>query len=123
MTDQAPTEEEIVQAVYTLAAEQMKSGVPPQQIQANLVEQGLDQESAATVVRNLNQLRSEATREAGKKNMLYGALWCIGGIAVTAATYGAASGGGSYVVAWGAIAFGAIQFFRGLIEAESGGTL
>jgi hypothetical protein len=45
---------------------------------------------------------------------LYGGLWCVGGIIVTAVTYSAASGGGSYVVAWGAILFGAIQFFRGL---------
>ena len=29
----------------------------------------------------------------------------------------AATGGGKYVVAWGAIVFGAIQFFRGLIQS------
>jgi hypothetical protein len=46
--------------------------------------------------------------------MIFGALWCIGGIVITAVTFGAASGGGTYVVAWGAIIFGAIQFFRGL---------
>ena len=55
----------------------------------------------------------------GKKNMLYGALWCIGGIVVTAATYDAAEPGGAYVVAWGAIVFGAIQFFRGLMQSSS----
>jgi hypothetical protein len=55
-------------------------------------------------------------RSAAEKRMLYGALWCIGGILTTGATYVAASGpgGGRYVVAWGAIVFGAIQFFRGL---------
>jgi hypothetical protein len=58
--------------------------------------------------------------EQAKKNMLYGALWCIGGIVVTAATYSSAEGGGRYVVAWGAIIFGAIQFFRGL--AQLGGS-
>ena len=51
------------------------------------------------------------------RNMLVGGLWCAGGIIVTGFTYAAASGrgGGSYVVAWGAIVFGAIQFFRGLL--------
>ncbi len=46
--------------------------------------------------------------------MVFGALWCIGGIVVTVVTYSAAASGGTYVVAWGAIVFGAIQFFRGL---------
>jgi len=55
--------------------------------------------------------------EKAKKDMLFGALWCVGGIIVTAATYSAASGGGRYVVAWGAIIFGAIQFFRGLAKS------
>lgn len=59
----------------------------------------------------------QAVREAGKKKMAYGALWCIGGIGVTTATYGAAassSNGGTYIVAWGAILYGVIQFGRGL---------
>ena len=45
--------------------------------------------------------------------MLHGALWCGGGILVTGITYLAASGGGTYFLAWGAIVFGAIQFFHG----------
>ena len=117
MRDHEPSQERIVEAVYAFAAEQMKNGASPQQIQTMLIEKGLDSESAATVVSNLTRVRSEAIREAGKKNMLYGALWCIGGIVVTAATYSAASNGGTYVVAWGAIVFGAIQFFRGLVQA------
>jgi hypothetical protein len=49
-----------------------------------------------------------------EKAMLYGALWCIGGIIVTVSSYSAASDGGSYTFAWGAILFGAIKFFKGL---------
>lgn len=55
-------------------------------------------------------------KEAGRKNMMHGALWCIGGIIVTALTYRAAAKGGVYLIAWGAIVFGAIQFFRGLVQ-------
>jgi hypothetical protein len=65
---------------------------------------------------------NSAMHAAAKKNMLVGGLWCIGGTIVTAVTYGAASNspnGGSYVVAWGAIIFGAIQFFRGLSAANA----
>ena len=56
----------------------------------------------------------------GGKNMLYGALWCIGGTMVTLATYSAAQGGGRYLVAWGAILFGAIQFLIGAGQAIGG---
>lgn len=50
----------------------------------------------------------------GKRDMLVGGLWCGGGLAVTLVTYMAASGGGTYLVAWGAIIFGGWQFVKGL---------
>jgi hypothetical protein len=54
----------------------------------------------------------------GASDMLFGALWCIGGIVVTAATYSAVKDtGGTYIVAWGAIIFGGYQFFKGLIHS------
>jgi len=49
-----------------------------------------------------------------KRNMIVGGLWCGGGAAVTAVTYANASGGGTYVVTWGAIIFGGFQFLKGL---------
>jgi len=55
-----------------------------------------------------------------KRNMVVGGLWCVGGIVVTAVTYSqASSGGGRYVMAWGAILFGGIQFVRGLLQLRS----
>jgi hypothetical protein len=58
----------------------------------------------------------EAQKESANTDMLFGALWCIGGIIVTVGTYSAASNGGFYVIAWGAIVFGAIKFIKGLIN-------
>jgi hypothetical protein len=54
---------------------------------------------------------------AGGRDVLYGGLWLLGGIVVTAGTYLAAEerGGGRYVVAWGAMLFGGLQFLRGLL--------
>ena len=124
MSEQPASEEQQqqqwVQAVYEFAAEQLKNGVAEEQVRGQLREKGLDEESAGIVVANLVKARAEAKREAGKKHMIYGALWAIGGTIVTAATYSAASGGGKYVVAWGAIVFGVIQFFYGL--SQSGGS-
>ena len=51
-----------------------------------------------------------AERAAAEKKMWRGALWCLGGIAVTAITLMSSRGGGAYVVAWGAILFGAVEF-------------
>jgi hypothetical protein len=118
MPEPERTSEQVVEAIYNYAAEQMRNGVAGPQIEKSLVEQGLDAEAAGIVVRNLTEARAKALKEAGQKHMLYGALWCIGGIVVTAATYAAASGGGTYVVAWGAIIFGGIQFIRGAMQSS-----
>lgn len=61
-------------------------------------------------------MRKKSNREVAGKNMLFGAIWCIGGTLVTALTYQAASAGGHYIIAWGAIVFGAFQFLRGLVQ-------
>jgi hypothetical protein len=57
--------------------------------------------------------------------MVRGALWFSAGSAVTLITYMAAARspiGGYYIIAWGSIVFGAVQFFQGLaaINAPSG---
>lgn len=120
--EQAPTPEELVEQIYGFAADHIAAGKSPSEVERLLVEQGLDAQSASTVVSNLVQARSQAYRSAGTRNMLIGALFCVGGILVTVISYNAAAnnaGGGRYVVAWGAVIFGAIQFFRGL--AQSGG--
>jgi hypothetical protein len=117
MSTTQPSDEQVVEAMYMFAAEQMKSGVAPHTITSMLVDKGLDRETAGVVVSNLTRMRSQARRDGATKNMIFGALWCVGGIVVTAVTYSAAMNGGTYVVAWGAIVFGAIQFFRGLAGA------
>jgi hypothetical protein len=113
-----PLPEKAAEAVYGIAAEQMLLGADPSVIQANLTQRGLDAQAASTVVDQLKQARAQGRRVAAQKNMFYGAFWCIGGIAVTVLTYQAAAGmgGGAFVIAWGAILFGAIQFLRGLIR-------
>lgn len=58
----------------------------------------------------------EELKAAAKKDMLVGGLWLFGGLAVTFISYSAASGGGRYVMAWGAVIFGGFQFIRGLIN-------
>lgn len=81
-----------------------------------LIDQGMPVDAAEAVVNNvenniLKQLKSRAV-----KDVVFGLLWTVGGTVVTVVTYAGASGGGRYVVAYGAIIFGAIQFIKGLIN-------
>lgn len=62
----------------------------------------------------INTVKNELKDEA-RNTMIKGAFICIIGIVVTAFTYSMASGGGRYVVAYGAIIYGAIIFVKGLL--------
>ena len=53
--------------------------------------------------------------------MRSGALWCLGGLLVTGITYTMAANspaGGTYIIAWGAIVFGAVRFFQGFFGQD-----
>lgn len=58
---------------------------------------------------------------AGKKNMLIGAVWVVGGLALTILTLTtSAQTGATYIIAWGAVIFGAIQVAQGLMQFFAG---
>lgn len=110
-------QQEIVNQIYGFTADMLynqKKSI--EETKAALIENGLRAEDADVVIANLQKQYKQEKREAGNKNMLYGALWCVGGLLVTILTYSAASDGGTYVVAWGAVIFGAIQFFKGVFQ-------
>jgi hypothetical protein len=117
MSQADASEAERVRELYRYAAELMKAGRPVAEIRLKLLEKGLNEESAVVVINSLVALRSRARVEAGRRNILRGALWCVGGIVVTAGTYLLAAPGETYIVAWGAIVFGAIQFIRGCSQS------
>ncbi len=51
-----------------------------------------------------------AIKERAQKDMLFGAMWCIGGTVATLADVG--------YIFWGAIVFGGIQFVKGVINSQ-----
>jgi hypothetical protein len=53
-----------------------------------------------------------AAREAAKREMTKGVLWFVGAAALTGITYATAGPGGTYVVFWGALAYGAYRLAR-----------
>ena len=66
-------------------------------------------------------VQAPSTVSAGRE-ILIGSLSLLGGLAVTLISYSAASstGGGRYVVASGAIAFGLVRLIRGLVRVSGG---
>ncbi|RED22191.1 hypothetical protein BD847_3699 [Flavobacterium cutihirudinis] len=76
-----------------------------------LIEQGLSSEISGLIIENIEIQIQEAKYERARKDMLYGALWLCGGTILTFADIG--------FIFWGAILFGGIQFFKGLINVYS----
>jgi hypothetical protein len=102
-------DQKTVDQIYQYAANLMISEKKSyQETKKALLEYGIDEESASIVISNIEKQINVAKKERANKDMLYGALWCIGGIVATASGIG--------FVFWGAILFGGIQFFKGLFK-------
>jgi hypothetical protein len=123
----------IVQQWSASVARSLGRGYSASRVVQDLVRQGWDEPVATTFVAQVQndvnhgmvsrqsapkQPADQVTSAPNKhtRNIFYGALWCIGGITVTVASYQAALnyGGSRYFVTWGAIAFGLYQFLSGL---------
>lgn len=104
-------QQEVVDQIYNTAAhlllEEQRS---PYETKQALIAQGLDEASASVVVDNITNEIDKAKKSKANKDMLYGALWCVGGIVATVANVG--------FIFWGAIVFGAIQFIQGAANAS-----
>lgn len=78
--------------------------------------------AAAPVIET--QWRKHGSRRKGRNGrsqMMAGLAWCIGGVVVTMVSYMMAAsgpGGGSYIVAWGAILFGGARVLKGLASSR-----
>ena len=81
----------------------------PATVRDTLMAEGVDLETADEVVGNLELQLDAARKERARKDMLYGGLWCVGGIVMTLADVG--------YIFWGAIVFGGIQLFRGMANS------
>lgn len=73
-----------------------------------LINDGIGKEMAVSMVANLSEEVSKAKKDAAQKDILYGALWCVGGTVATLADVG--------YIFWGAIVFGGIQMIKGFIS-------
>ncbi|MFO0925973.1 MAG: hypothetical protein U0736_02915 [Gemmataceae bacterium] len=118
MSESIQSPELNLDALTHFAAYQLHSGVDPRVIREKLVERGMDHDTATTLLVGMVEARRRAIKVAGTRNLLYGTLILVAGGLVTALSYQAAvlAGGGSYVIASGAIVVGAFKIIHGLFQ-------
>lgn len=88
------------------------------EIKQALMNEGIHEEIAQIVIDNVEFQLEDARFLRAKKHVVYGALWLMVGLIIAAVTYSRASSGGiSYIVTWGAILIGGIQFVKGLLTS------
>jgi len=80
-----------------------------EEVKYELIKKGYDEGLVEEIVNSIIEKRNKEKRARANKDMLFGALWCIGGTVATMANVG--------YIFWGAIIFGGIQFFRGVMQA------
>jgi len=64
---------------------------------------------------NAEEMVQDDTLHKARKNMIYGALWCLGGLLVSELSYRFTESGGRYVITTGAIIWGAVQMLQGAV--------
>jgi len=125
--ESATDERMAVEQLSEYVAYSLADGKDKSTIARELVKEGLPKDGVVQFIDNIEQQLNDyaeeyrrtpegrqAMADQYKRHMLYGILWATGGTAVTIATYEAASEGGFFIIAWGAIIFGIVDFLRGL---------
>lgn len=106
----APTsEQQALQELYDLAANQLLNNKKnSDEVKNLLIERGLSADAAYTILRDVEGEIKRHKTDAARKDMLYGALWCVGGTIATVANVG--------FIFWGAIVFGGVQLIKGAVN-------
>lgn len=92
--------------MYHYARNLFMIGRSSEGVKTELLQKGVTEQDITRIVDAIEDEINEAKKSRAKKDMLYGALWCVGGLVLTMAHIG--------FIFWGAIVFGGIQFFKGV---------
>jgi len=120
--------------LYQYVNECLDNGSSKGEVLKQLLAYGYDQDRAETIIDEaarwryknsdisrpgLNSTISNGATGGGNSNMWIGGAICLIGIIITVGSCMAAGeGGGRYTIAYGAIIWGAIQFFRGMSQSN-----
>jgi hypothetical protein len=114
VSDLFPDTSEIVRAVFAHAAELMKAGSSPEDIRRNLVENGLDEKSAATCVRKLFELRARVQRKLARRQIFLGSCCAVAGALLWAGSLYAGLRGEYHLIGVAGLCFGGYGLYRGI---------
>jgi hypothetical protein len=109
-----------IQQLFNYALRLAANGQSPKTIQQTLIEQGIEEQTAAHIAQQAVSTKKAVVRKAALAEMGIGVGICLVGLIITLVTLALASGGGTYVVAYGAILVGAFQFLRGVFRLLKG---
>jgi hypothetical protein len=105
---------EHIRSIWDYVFDSKDKGLSDAEILGGLIAKGLDKGAAERMIQMLED-KSRQTQKSGREQMLGGGIGCMAGVALTYLSYSmTAERGGPFILAWGAIIFGAIFFFRGL---------
>ena len=110
------TDDDFSKVIWKYVLEGKENGTADGEILNGLQERGLDEPNALLMLDGTKNKLKELIDRLDTK-MAVGGIAFIIGLLVTILTYTSAlTTGGYFVVAWGAILFGAVSFFTGLTE-------
>jgi hypothetical protein len=102
--------------LFQLAAMELANKKSRQAVEKSLVGRGASVETARMVVKDALYVIRKERRAKHKKRLVRGLVWTVAGVAITFVTYAFASElGGKFVLFYGAIIFGFIDFLAGLV--------
>jgi hypothetical protein len=99
-------------SIWAFALDQKYLGKTNKELYDLLKSKGLDDNYSKLIIEKLEDVTTKLKNNSDSE-MITGGLVFIIGVFVTFATLNNATNGGSYVIAWGAILFGAIRCYNG----------
>lgn len=103
--------------IYYQVAKMLKAGQTPVEIEKALIRQGIKPETAQLMLARVAQSRQRVAQRDGWRNLLFGFVICLLGIAlVTGLLTGKQVTGAAEVFSWLAIVVGGYWFVRGTLQ-------
>jgi hypothetical protein len=115
-------QEEQIAKVYNYVDQSLEQGKSSQAVIDDLVQRGLDTETASKIVSQTEQVRASSgsrgggRRRAGVGTMVVGVGLLLLGLIITGVTYMMADVGESYMVMTGLFVVGGVMMVRGLFQ-------
>jgi len=104
---------DFINAMWGYVFKEKEAGTSNEVIYLGMLHRGLDEQHATEIINGIENKTIEILA-ANNKNVLRGAITCLAGVAVAIWTYSPNYNSTIYGVAWAAIVFGVLWYFKGV---------